>query len=105
GAYNRIYGIPCCASPLLLSNLLRGQWGFKGHVVSDCDAIADFFYGHGFSPTIEAASATAVRAGCDLCCGMQYRQLATAVEDGLLQESELDTAVGRLLEARFRLGL
>ncbi|HUD47669.1 MAG TPA: glycoside hydrolase family 3 C-terminal domain-containing protein [Candidatus Baltobacteraceae bacterium] len=105
GAYNRIYGTPCCASPLLLSNLLRGQWGFKGQVVSDCGAISDFFYGHGFSPTIEAAAATAVKAGCDLCCGTEYQQLADAVGDKLLEESQLDTAVGRLLEARFRLGL
>jgi beta-glucosidase len=105
GAYNRIYGTPSCASPLLLSNLLRGDWGFKGHVVSDCNAIQDFFYGHGFSPTIEAASAIAVRTGCDLCCGMEYRQLADAVHDKLLNESELDTAVGRILEARFRLGM
>jgi beta-glucosidase len=105
GAYNRIYGTPCCASPLLLRTLLRDGWGFKGHVVSDCEAISDFFYGHGFSPTIEHAAASAVRAGCDLCCGTEYRQLAFAVGDNLLKESELDTAVGRLLEARFRLGL
>ncbi|MGA2749920.1 MAG: glycoside hydrolase family 3 C-terminal domain-containing protein [Verrucomicrobiota bacterium] len=105
GAYNRLYGTPCCASPLLLSNLLRGQWGFKGHVVSDCGAVYDFFEGHGFSPTVEAASATAVRAGCDLSCGMEYRSLADAVGDKLLTEGELDRAVGRLLEARFRLGM
>jgi len=105
GAYNDVYGTPSCASTLLLSNLLRGQWGFQGHVVSDCGAIQDFFYGHGFSPTIEAAAATAVRTGCDLCCGTEYRQLADAVRDNLLKESELDTAVGRMLEARFRLGM
>ena len=73
--------------------------------MSDCGAIQDFFYGHGFSPTIEAAAATAVRTGCDLCCGTEYRQLAEAVGDKLLKESELDTAVGRMLEARFRLGM
>jgi beta-glucosidase len=105
GAYNRLFGTPCCASPLLLSNLLRGQWGFKGHVVSDCDAIYDLFMGHNYSPTLEAAAATAVRAGCDLCCGIQYRALTDAVKDGLLKEQEVDTAVGRLLEARFRLGM
>jgi beta-glucosidase len=105
GAYNDVYGTPSCASTLLLSNLLRGQWGFQGHVVSDCGAIQDFFYGHGFSPTIEAAAATAVRTGCDLCCGTEYRQLADAVRDNLLKESELDRAVGRMLEARFRLGM
>jgi beta-glucosidase len=104
GAYNDLYGTPSCASPLL-ATLLRGQWGFKGHVVSDCGAIDDFFYGHGFSPTIEAAAATAVRAGCDLCCGTAYKQLSDAVQDKLLKESELDTAVGRMLEARFRLGM
>ena len=105
GAYNRIYGTPSCGSALLLSNLLRGQWGFKGHVVSDCGAIQDFFYGHRFSPTIEAAAATAVRTGCDLCCGTEYGQLSAAVRDKLLTQGELDTAVGRMLEARFRLGM
>jgi beta-glucosidase len=105
GAYNRLFGTPCCASPLLLSNLLRGQWGFKGHVVSDCDAIYDLFMGHNWSPTLEAAVASAIKAGCDLCCGMQYRAVTDAVQDGLLKEQEVDTALGRLLEARFRLGV
>jgi beta-glucosidase len=105
GAYNRLFGTPCCASPLLLSNLLRGQWGFKGHVVADCDAIYDIFMGHNVSPTLEAAAASAVRAGCDLCCGVQYRALTDAVQDKLLNEPEIDTALGRLLSARFRLGM
>jgi beta-glucosidase len=105
GAYNRLYGTPCCASPLLFGDLLRGQWGFKGHVVSDCDAIYDIFMGHNFSPTLEMAAAAALKAGCDLCCGMQYRALTDAVHDGLLKEEDIDKAVGRLLEARFRLGM
>jgi beta-glucosidase len=105
GAYNRLYGTPCCANALLLGTLLRQRWGFQGHVLSDCDAISDFFYGHGFSPTIEAAAAAAVKAGCDLCCGTEYQQLADAVGDKLLKESDVDTAVERLLETRFRLGL
>jgi beta-glucosidase len=105
GAYNRLFGTPACASPLLLQDLLRGQWGFKGHVVSDCGAIYDIFMGHNFAPTLEAASALAVRTGCDLCCGIEYRALTDAVHDKLIKESEVDTAVGRLLEARFRLGL
>jgi beta-glucosidase len=105
GAYNRLYGVPCCASTLLFSNLLRGQWGFKGHIVSDCDAIYDLFMGHNYSPTLEAAAASALKAGCDLCCGVQYRAIVDAVHDGLLKESEVDQALGRLLEARFRLGM
>jgi beta-glucosidase len=105
GAYNRVYGTPACASPLLLSNLLRRQWGFKGEVVSDCGAIYDIFMGHNFLPTLEMAAAAAVKAGCDLCCGMEYRALTDAVHDGLLKEQDVDTAVGRLLEGRFRLGM
>ena len=105
GAYNDLYSTPCCASPLLISTLLRHDWGFKGHYLSDCGAISDFFYGHGFSPTIEAAAATAVKAGCDLCCGTEYRQVGDAVRDGLLPQADLDRAVGRVLETRFRLGL
>jgi len=61
--------------------------------------------GHNYSPTIQTAAASAVKAGCDLCCGIQYRALTDAVKDGLLTEQEMDTAVGRLLEARFRLGM
>ncbi len=105
GAYNELYGTPCCANPMLLNDLLRHQWGFKGHVLSDCGAISDFFYFYGFSPTIEAAAASALRTGCDLCCGTEFGQVAEAVRDKLLKESELDAALGRLLEARFRLGM
>jgi beta-glucosidase len=105
GAYNDVFGTPSCANELLLKTLLRGKWGFKGHVVSDCGAISDFFYGHGYSPTIEAAAAIAVKTGCDLCCGTEYKQLSDAVTDKLLDEKDLDTAVGRMLEARFRLGM
>jgi beta-glucosidase len=105
GAYNRLFGTPCCASPLLLSNLLRGQWGFKGHVVADCDAIYDLFMGHNFSPTLASAAASAVKAGCDLCCGMEYRALIDAVQDGQLKEQDVDVALARVLQARFRLGM
>src|SRR5579864_3847779 len=92
GAYNSLFGTPACANSLLLSNLLRGQWGFKGHVVSDCGAIYDIFMGHNYAPTLEAASADAVRTGCDLCCGIEYRALTDAVHDGLIKASEIDTA-------------
>lgn len=105
GAYNRLWGTPCCCSPLLLSNILRGQWGFKGQVVSDCGAVYDIFMGHNYSPTLEAAVAAAVKAGCDLSCGIEYRAITDAVHDGLLTEAEVNRAAGRMLEARFRLGM
>jgi len=105
GAYNSVYGQPACASPLLLTDLLRKQWGFDGHVVSDCGAIYDICANHKFTATPAEAAAAAVRAGDDLCCGKDYNSLVRAVKDGLISETEINTAVGRVLAARFRLGL
>jgi beta-glucosidase len=84
---------------------LRKQWGFDGHVVSDCGAIYDIYANHKFADTPEAAAALAVKAGDDLCCGTDYNSLLRAVKKGLISEKEIDAAVSRVLEARFRLGL
>jgi beta-glucosidase len=105
GAYNSVYGKPACANPLLLTDLLRKQWGFDGHVVSDCGAIYDIYANHKFADSPEAAAALAVKAGDDLCCGMDYNSLVRAVKKGLISEPEIDAALSRVLEARFRLGL
>ena len=104
-AYNRINGEPACANTHLLGDLLRGEWGFKGYVVSDCGAIEDIFRRHNFTKTPEEASAVAVKRGTDLECGDTYRALVNAVKQGQISEGEIDTAVKRLFEARFRLGL
>jgi len=105
GAYNSVYGKPACASPLLLTDLLRKQWGFEGHVVSDCGAIYDIFGNHRYAATPEEAAADAVKAGTDLCCGTDYNSLTRAVKEGLISEAEIDTALGHVLKARFELGL
>jgi beta-glucosidase len=105
GAYNSVYGKPACANPLLLTELLRHQWGFDGHVVSDCGAIYDIFGNHRFAATPEAAAALAVKAGDDLCCGTDYNSLVRAVRQGLISEAEIDTALSRVLKARFELGM
>jgi beta-glucosidase len=105
GAYNAVNGEPACSSPFLLTDLLRKQWGFTGHVVSDCGAIYDIFANHKTVDTPEEAAARAVKAGCDLCCGTDYNSLVRAVKKGLIAEKEIDGALGYLLEARFRLGL
>jgi beta-glucosidase len=105
GAYNAVYGQPACASPRLLTELLRKQWGFEGHVVSDCGAIYDIYANHKFTATSAEAAAVAVKAGSDLCCGTDYNSLVRAVKQGLLAERDIDVAAGRVLEARFRLGL
>jgi beta-glucosidase len=104
-AYNAVDGAPACASADLLQTRLRDTFGFRGYVVSDCGAISDIVTGHTYAPTVAAASALAVRAGTDLSCGNEYASLADAVAQGLIAEADLDRALARLFEARFRLGL
>ena len=107
GAYNSVFGAPCCASTLLLTDLLRKQWGFDGYVVSDCDAIHNIWekHDHHYVDTPEEAAAVAVKAGCNLCCGRDYNSLVRAVQKGLINEKEIDQALYYTLWTRFRLGL
>src|SRR5215813_4680745 len=103
-AYNRTNGEPCCANKRLY-DILRREWGFKGHVVSDCGAVDDIYKFHHFAKTVAEASAISVKAGTDLSCGREYRSLVQAVKDGLITEAEIDTALKHLMTARFRLGM
>jgi len=105
GAYNAVYGEPCCGSKFLLGEVLRGRWGFQGHVVSDCWAIRDFHLGHKVTTSPEESAALAMKSGCDLNCGDEYCQaLEGAALLGLVSEEEIDRALGRLLLTRLRLG-
>jgi beta-glucosidase len=104
-AYNRVLGQPACASRLLLHDILRGEWRFTGYVVSDCWAITDIHEGHRMVATETEAAALALAAGTDLSCGPEYASLTRAVERGLVTEAQVDTALARLLRARFRLGM
>ncbi len=104
-AYNRYLGQSATASPYLLTEILREKWGFDGYVVSDCGAVYDIYKFHNIVPTAEEAAALAVKAGCDLNCGSVYGHLPQAVEQGLITEAEIDTALKRLFKARFKLGL
>ncbi|MDZ4768206.1 MAG: glycoside hydrolase family 3 C-terminal domain-containing protein, partial [Chloroflexota bacterium] len=105
GAYTRTNGEPCCASPRLLVDILRGRWAFDGHVVSDCGAIDDLVRGHRTAEDSAQAAAQAVIAGCDLECGITYHALDEAVTRGLIDERFIDQAITRLLRTRFRLGM
>jgi len=105
GAYNRVNGEPCCASPTLLEQILRQEWCFEGFVVSDCEAIRDIYEHHKVTDTPAEAAALAVKHGCELNCGSVYSFLLDAVEQGLISEAEIDRAVERLFTARFRLGM
>lgn len=104
-AYNAIDGEPACANTFLLTDVLRKDWGFQGYITSDCGAISDVAEGHKFAPDLEHAAAVSLRAGTDTSCGKEYAALVKAVQDGLVSESEIDTAVKRLFTARFRLGM
>ena len=104
-AYNRFRGVPCGANDYLINTILRGEWGFKGIVTSDCWAIADFRPGfQNYSPDYAHAAAAALQNGADLNCGDSYNHLPEAVQQGLVDESLLDRAVEKLLAARIRLG-
>ncbi|MFL6211280.1 MAG: glycoside hydrolase family 3 C-terminal domain-containing protein [Pyrinomonadaceae bacterium] len=104
-AYNSLNGEPLCANKRLLGDILRKEWGFSGYVVSDCDAILDIYKNHKFAKTPEEGVALAVQAGTDLTCGNEYKALLPAVQQKLISESEIETAVKHLFTARFRLGM
>lgn len=105
GAYNRVNGEPACASTELLVDNLRGQWGFEGHVVSDCWAISDFHLHHNVTESPEKSVELAIKRGCDLNCGNTYEHALAALRLGLLSEADIDRSVARLLRTRFRLGM
>jgi beta-glucosidase len=107
-AYNSVDGQPACANTMLLQQDLREKWHFQGFVTSDCGAIEDFYSakGHHFSTDAAHASADAIKAGTDISCGGEYVEgLKSALAQNLLPLSAVDTALGRLFTARFRLGL
>ncbi len=105
GAYNSLFGEPCNTNPFLLTELLRDKWKFDGHVVADCGAIRSIYAHHRIVETAEEAVARAVKAGCDLDCGVTYGSLLTARSEGRITDEEIDFALHRLLRTRFRLGM
>ena len=104
GAYNRTDGEPCCASRKLMG-ILRGDWGFQGHFVSDCWAIKDFHMHHKVTATAEESAALALKVGCDVNCGDTYLYLLQALNEGLIDEEDITRAVVRLYTTRYLLGI
>ena len=105
GAYNRTNGEPCCGSKTLMEDILRGEWNFEGHYVSDCWAIRDFHTNHMVTDTAEESAAMALKAGCDVNCGNTYLHIMKAYEQGLVSEEDITLAAERLFTTRFLLGL
>ncbi len=106
-AYQRFEGKPCCTSDRLLIDILRNKWGYDGLVVTDCDAINNF-YNKGQHETHKdplSASVDAVLNGTDLECGKVFMVLTDALKKGLIKEADLDAHLRKTLMGRFELGM
>ncbi len=106
-AYNRYEGKPCCTSDRLLVDILRRKWDYKAIVLTDCDAINNFYNPrqHGTHPDALSASVDAVLNGTDLECGKVFMVLTEALSKGLIKESTLDEHLRKTLLGRFELGM
>jgi len=115
-AYNAINGVPASCNKRLLTDILRTQWGFEGYVVGDDGSVGHIYTTHRYLPDGVRTSAEAIKAGNDLDSGTTFAggaaggrdianaNLVQAVRRGLITEKEVDLSLGRLMEARFRLG-
>ena len=105
GAYNRTLDEPCNGSKLLLEDILRGEWSFEGHVVSDCGALSDFHLHHKVTKDAAETVALALKRGCDMGCDHVYSEIPEAIARGLITETDVDRALARTLGTRFKLGM
>lgn len=104
-AYNRLNGVPCCGNSMIMTDILRKQWHFKGYTTSDCGAINDFANGHNTHSDDVSAVSDAVLAGTDLDCGNLYSLLEKGVEYGLITEKDINVSLSNLLRVLFRIGM
>ena len=105
GAYNRTNGEPCCAHSYLMDEVLRDQWGFEGHYVSDCWAVRDFHEQHKVTSRPEESVKLALERGCDVNCGCTYQKILNAYQEGLITKELLQKSAIRLFTTRFLLGM
>jgi beta-glucosidase len=104
-AYVSVNGTPACNSAFVLNETLRSALGFDGFVTSDGEAIRFNWQSHRFAPTLEGVVGPAVAAGCDMNSGVSYINAGPSAQaQGLVTQAQVDTAVARILRARFRLG-
>lgn len=104
-SYNSIDGIPSTADRHLLTDVLRGEWGFRGFVVSDLYSI-DGIMQQGAARDLQDAAVKALTAGVDVDLGGKaYATLVDAVRQGMVSEAVVDTAVARVLRMKMETGL
>ena len=104
-AYNAVYGSPATGSHYLLTEILRDEWGFEGHIVSDNGAVEDINTGHHKAKDYAEAAAKALKAGCDLDGGAAYEHLKEALDRGLVTEDDIDRSLLILFMTRLKLGI
>ncbi|QJD97679.1 glycosyl hydrolase [Mucilaginibacter robiniae] len=104
-AYNRVNGEPNSTSKKLLNQVLLKEWGFKGHVVTDCGALDDIYLRHKVLPNAVQVAAAAIKAGINLdCSSILQKDVEAAVKQKLITEKDVDTALAKVLRTEFKLG-
>ncbi|MBB6127551.1 glycoside hydrolase family 3 protein [Mucilaginibacter lappiensis] len=104
-AYNRVNGVPNSINKVLLTDILRKEWGFKGHVVTDCGALDDVYLTHKTLPTAVEVAAAALKAGVNLdCSSILQNDGLKAIQQKLLTEKDVDMALIPILRTEFKLG-
>ena len=104
-AYNAVNGTPATANRHLLADILRGEWGYGGFVVSDVGAVDGIVNGHHFTATAAEGVAAAVAAGLDIGGDRNLEAVREAVLSGRIDRGRLDECLVRTFAERFRLGL
>src|SRR5690606_29129213 len=105
-SFNEINGVPATGDRWLLTDILRGEWGFRGFVVSDYTGVNELVP-HGFAEDEQHAAELSVNAGIDMdMTGATFiKHLSKSVEEGKVSEETIDNAARRILEMKFLLGL
>ncbi|MBO3086028.1 glycoside hydrolase family 3 N-terminal domain-containing protein [Cellulomonas fengjieae] len=105
--YQSMDGVPITVNDWLLGEVLRGEWGYEGTLITDWDNVGRMVWEQRIQPDYAHASAAAVRAGNDMVMTTPgfFEGAQQAVRDGLLDEDALDAAVSRILTVKFELGL
>jgi beta-glucosidase len=105
-AYNRVNGEPCCTGKTLITDIVKNEWHFKGHIVTDCGALSDIVNIPGVTTTRTAVAAAAIKAGINLECGDILQQdVLAAIHQNLLTEANVDVALTGILRTQMKLGM